>query len=70
MIDPYVYQFTSNLNEKQKSVFIDAVEKITGNGWWWRQAPIGQQFQVWDGDVLLGEGVTLDRALESAEGAK
>lgn len=70
MIDPYVYYFCRDMNEKQKAVFVATVEKVTAAGWWWRQAPIGQQFQVWSDGELLGEGVTLDRALEAAEGAK
>lgn len=70
MTDGYIFYFCRNMNERQMTVFIAAVEKIAAAGWTWQQAPVSRLFQVWDGGVLIGEGVTLDHALESAEGAK
>jgi hypothetical protein len=68
--DIRIFLYTDSMNEKQKAAFLACIEKIDANGWYWERSFIDGTFQVGDGDVLLGEGVSLTHALEAAESAK
>lgn len=67
--DIRVYLYSTDMNEKQKAAFMACVKEIDARGWGWRRSYIDGTFQVWSDGQLLGEGVTLDRALEESESA-
>lgn len=68
--DIRIYLYTDSLNETQKAAFIECVRIIDANGWRWEFSFIADAFQVWDGQILLGEGHSLQHALEAAESAR
>lgn len=68
--DIRIYLYTDQMNERQKAAFMECVEKIDANGWRWERSFIDGAFQVWDGGVLLGAGVSLVNALAESERAK
>lgn len=68
--DIRIYLYSTDMNERQKAAFIECVDKIDANDWRWERSFIDGTFQVWSDGVLLGEGITLDRAFQEAESAK
>lgn len=69
--DIRIYLYTDDMNEKQKTAFVACVEKIEANGWWWRRSFIDGAYLIENGNgEVLGQGVTLEHALEESESAK
>lgn len=69
--DIRIYLYSTDMNERQKAAFIECVEKIAAHGWFWHRSILDGAYQIVDGNgQMLGQGVTLQHALEEAEGAK
>lgn len=62
--------YGDEMNERQKQMFVAAVNKIKSEGWTWRRSPLDGSYQIQNGDgYTIGQGVSLSHALEAAESA-